>query len=131
MEGGEDVRHVVSGVGEHHGSTGVVVPVGDVVDFVLVDYPGIVGGDLNGWTVAEVVRSDELIADGQLKLSCNTNSRGIIRTNDKDIQRQQHKRRLTCFFTSCQVYFCGFSANFNAPLRLVAAAASPPFPMVD
>ena len=46
MKGGEYVRHVIAGVGEDYGAAGVVVPGGDVVYFVLVDDPGVVGCDL-------------------------------------------------------------------------------------
>ena len=46
VEGGEDVRHVVAGVGEDDGAAGMLVPVGHVVHLVLVDDPGILGGDV-------------------------------------------------------------------------------------
>ena len=46
VEGGEDVRHVVAGVGEDDGAAGMLVPVGHVVHLVLVDDPGILGGNV-------------------------------------------------------------------------------------
>lgn len=42
VESGKDVGGIVTGVGEDDGATGMVVPVGNVVDLVVVDDPGIV-----------------------------------------------------------------------------------------
>jgi len=47
VEGREDIRHVVAGMGEDDSSTGMLVPVGDVVDLVLVNDPCILGCDLS------------------------------------------------------------------------------------
>lgn len=44
VESSENICHVIAGVGEDYGTAGVLVPVGDVVDFVVVDYPGVFGG---------------------------------------------------------------------------------------
>ena len=46
VEGGEDVRHVVPGVGEDDRAAGMVVPVRHVVHLVLVDDPRILGGNV-------------------------------------------------------------------------------------
>ncbi len=44
VESGEDIGGIVTGMGEDNGTTGVLVPVGDVVNLVAVDDPSIVGG---------------------------------------------------------------------------------------
>mmetsp|Transcript_12523 Transcript_12523/g.27654 ORF Transcript_12523/g.27654 Transcript_12523/m.27654 type:complete len:444 (-) Transcript_12523:158-1489(-) len=41
VHGGENVGHVVSSVSENDGSAGVIVPVRDIVDFVVIDHPRI------------------------------------------------------------------------------------------
>jgi hypothetical protein len=46
MKGSENVGHVVSSMGEDDSAAGMLVPRRDIVDFVLVDDPGIIGCDL-------------------------------------------------------------------------------------
>mmetsp|Transcript_3616 Transcript_3616/g.7877 ORF Transcript_3616/g.7877 Transcript_3616/m.7877 type:complete len:221 (-) Transcript_3616:206-868(-) len=46
VKGGEDVGHIVPGVGENDAAAGMLVPVGHIVDLVLVDNPGIFGSDV-------------------------------------------------------------------------------------
>ena len=43
VEGSKDISGIVTGMGEDDGTTGVVTPVGNVVDLVVVDDPSIVG----------------------------------------------------------------------------------------
>ena len=43
MESSKDVRHIVPGMGKDDSATRVFVPVGYIVDFVVVDYQSIFG----------------------------------------------------------------------------------------
>ncbi len=43
----EDVCHVISSVGEDDSTSGMVVPVRDIVDLVSMNDPGVIGGNLS------------------------------------------------------------------------------------
>jgi hypothetical protein len=46
MECSKDISHIITSMCEDNSATGVFVPVGYVIDFVLVDNPGILGSNL-------------------------------------------------------------------------------------
>mmetsp|Transcript_30350 Transcript_30350/g.90453 ORF Transcript_30350/g.90453 Transcript_30350/m.90453 type:complete len:238 (+) Transcript_30350:469-1182(+) len=46
VEGGKDVRHIVTRVGKNNSTPRVVVPIGHIVNLVLVHDPRVLGGDV-------------------------------------------------------------------------------------
>jgi hypothetical protein len=47
MKGSKDVCHIITSMSENNPTSGVFVPIGNVVDLVLVDNPGILWSDLS------------------------------------------------------------------------------------
>mmetsp|Transcript_30607 Transcript_30607/g.63925 ORF Transcript_30607/g.63925 Transcript_30607/m.63925 type:complete len:432 (-) Transcript_30607:180-1475(-) len=73
MEGSKDIRHIISRVCEDHTATRVLVPVGDIVDLIVVDNPSIIGGHV----LLDLVPSD-LLDTGLLWYGVSSFSHGWI-----------------------------------------------------